>query len=96
MRVRPSRLLILLLRVRSGRSIVLATARTINLLCRKPGQLKKLYMTLWFFVTSWSSSSIRTTQGSRRGLGFLNSRSRRSRACEGLTRSPRNASHSKE
>jgi len=48
----PSLLLILLLNVRSGRSIVLATARTINLLCRNPGQLKKLYMTLWFFVTS--------------------------------------------
>jgi hypothetical protein len=41
----PRRLLILLLNVRSGRSMVFATARTINLLCRKPGQLKKLYMT---------------------------------------------------
>lgn len=42
----PRRLLILLLSVRSGRSIVFATARTISLLCLRPGQLKKLYMTL--------------------------------------------------
>ena len=96
MRVRPRRLLILLLRVRSGRSMVFATARTMSRLCRRPGQLKKLYITDWFFVTSWSSSSIRTTQGTRRGLGWSNSRSRRPRAWEGLTRSPLRASHRRE
>ena len=92
----PRRLLILLLNVRSGRSIVFATASTINLLCRSPGQLKKLYMTDWFLVTSWSSSSINTTQGTRRGEGVENSRSRSSSACDGLTRSPRKACHSSE
>ena len=93
---RPRRLLILLLRVRSGRSMVFATARTIKRLCRKPGQLKKLYMTLWFLVTSWSSSSISTTHGTRRGLGWSNSLSSRPSAWVGLTRSPLNASHKSE
>lgn len=96
MRVKPKRLLILLLKVLSGRSIVLATARTMSRLWRRPGQLKKLYMTLWFFVTSWSSSSMSTTHGTRLGLGLENSRSSKPRACVGLSRSPVNASHSKE
>lgn len=73
-----------------------ATARTISLLWRKFGQLKKLYMTLWFFVTSWSSSSMSTTQGTLRGLGLENSRSSRPRAWVELTRSPLSASHSSE
>lgn len=92
----PSLELILLLRVLSGRSIVLATASTINRLYLPPGQLKKLYMTPWPFVTSWSSSSISTTQGTRRGLGVENSLSSRPRAWVGLTRSPLMASHSSE
>ena len=92
----PSRLLILLLKVRSGRSMVLATAKTINRLCRKLGQLKKLYMTLWFLVTSWSSSSMSTTHGTRRGLGWSNSLSNKLSACAGLTRCSFNASQSNE
>ena len=44
-RVRPRRLEILLLNVRSGRSIVFATARTMRRECRRAGQLKKLYIT---------------------------------------------------
>lgn len=95
-RVNPRRELILLLSVRSGRSIVLATASTISRLCRKEGQLKKLYMTAWFLVTSWSSSSIRTTQGTRRGLGWSNSRSSKPRAWAWLTRCSFNASQRSE
>jgi hypothetical protein len=45
----------------SGRSIVLATATTMSLLLASVGQLKKLYITSCFGVTSWSSSSIKTT-----------------------------------
>lgn len=92
----PSLELILLLSVRSGRSIVFATASTINRLYLPPGQLKKLYITPCPLVTSWSSSSISTTHGTRRGLGVENSLSSSPSAWVGLTRSPLMASHSSE
>lgn len=57
----PSRLETLLDIMRSGKSIVFATAITIIRECGLFGQSKKLYMTFCFFVTSKSSSSMRTT-----------------------------------
>lgn len=57
----PIRLETLLVSIRSGKSIVFAMATTISRESGRLGHSKKLYITVCFFVTIRSNSSIKTT-----------------------------------
>ncbi len=72
----------------SGRSIVLATARTISLACCLVGQSNRLYRTVCFLVQRRSSSSARRTVGSLLSSVEEKYRSRSKEAWSGVASSP--------
>ena len=72
----------------SGRSIVLATARTISLACCLVGQSNRLYRTVCFLVQRRSSSSARRTVGSLSSSAEEKYRSRSKEAWSGVASSP--------